>query len=73
MEKREMRIVKFIGPTPFLAVCTQCNQQFRIAGTGVHTVESTTNILKSQFDAHKCQSVDSKNAPPIARDAKEDK
>ena len=69
-----MRIVKFIGPTPFLAVCTHCNQQFKISGTGVHTVESTTRILKSQFDAHKCESTDSsQNAPPIVRDAKEDK
>lgn len=59
MPERAIRIVKSIGPMPCIAVCMSCSQQFRISGTGVHTVESATATLQEQFDGHKCRPIDS--------------
>ena len=74
MSKREFRIVECIGPVPFLAVCAACSLQFKIVGSGVHTVLSAEANLRQQFDDHKCVPMDSsQNAVRIVREATEDK
>lgn len=74
MAKRMMRIVTRIGPAPYLAVCTECSQQFRVTSGKTFTVEDATQTLQSQFDAHKCKPEDaSQAAVRIVREATEDK
>jgi hypothetical protein len=74
MPEREMRIVKYIGSMPCIAACMYCNQQFRVSGTGVHTVESAMATLQEQFGGHKCKPMDSsQNALRIVRESTEGK
>lgn len=72
--KRKLRIVKYIGPAPHVAVCESCNQQFRVTYGKEFTAEDATRVLQEQFDAHKCEPVDSsQNALRIVREATEGK
>jgi hypothetical protein len=74
MPKRELRIVKRIGPAPYLGVCVRCNQQFRVTYGKEFTVEDATRVVQEQFDAHKCEPMDSsQNALRIVREATENK
>jgi hypothetical protein len=70
MAKRMMRIVKMIGPAPYLAVCTKCGQQFKVTSGKSFTVEDATQTLQGQFDAHECKPEDaSQAAVRIVREA----
>ncbi len=74
MPKRAIRIVKHIGSTPVLAVCIACSQQFKAPTTSLNSVKECTDAIQKQFDAHKCQPMDSsQNALRIVREATEDK
>jgi len=74
MLKRELRVVKRIGPAPHLAVCTYCNEQFKVTYGKEFTVEDATRVIREQFDAHTCKPIDiSQNALRIVREATEDK
>jgi len=74
MEKRSLRIVKRIGPAPYLGVCTYCNQQFKVTYGKTFTVEDAIATLQEQFDAHKCKPMDSsQNALRIVRESTENK
>jgi len=58
-EKREnprmMRILKRIGTTPILAVCTNCAQEFRTPTDTITPVSEAQQILESRFRAHRCE------------------
>jgi len=72
MAKREMQVVKYIGPAPFLAVCTYCNHQFKIPPDVTMTAADAAAFLQSEFDKHKCERMDeSQNAVRIVREATE--
>jgi hypothetical protein len=72
MPKRAIRIVKHIGATPCIAVCTHCSQQFK--ASDIRSLKEATASLQSQFDAHKCKALDSsQNALRIVRESTEDK
>jgi len=72
--KRAIRIVKHIGATPFVAVCTYCSQQFKVSPSETRTTKDATANLQAQFDAHKCKPIDSsQNALRIVREATENK
>jgi hypothetical protein len=74
MPKRELRIVKRIGQAPYLGVCLHCNQQFRVTYGKEFTVEDATRVVQEQFEAHKCEPVDSsQNSLRIVREATEGK
>lgn len=74
MPSRKLRIVKRIGPAPYLGVCERCNRQFKVTYGKTFTVEDATAVLQEQFDAHKCEPVDSsQNALRIVREATENK
>jgi hypothetical protein len=69
MPKRELRIVKRIGPAPYLGVCLNRNQQFKVTYGKEFTVEDATTTLQEQFDARKCTPIDSsQNALQIVRE-----
>jgi hypothetical protein len=72
MPKREMRIVKYIGPAPYLAVCTYCNQQFKVPPDITLTAVEAEATLHAEFDQHKCKRLDaSQNAVRVVREATE--
>lgn len=71
MPKREMKIVKKIGPAPYMAVCTNCGHQFRVTSGETFTAEDATATLQKQFDAHDCKEDASQAAARIVREATE--
>jgi len=74
MPKRAVRIVKHIGATPCIAVCTFCSQQFKASTSDLRSVADATASLQSQFDAHKCKPMDSsQNALRVVRESTEGK
>lgn len=74
MPSRAIRIVKHIGTTPCIAVCTFCNLQFKASTAHLRCVSDATARLQSQFDAHKCKPMDSsQNALRIVCESTEDK
>jgi hypothetical protein len=74
MQKRKLRIVKRIGPAPYLGVCEGCNQQFRVTYGKEFTVEDATAVIQEQFDVHKCKPMDSsQNALRIVQEATKNK
>ena len=52
MHERKLRIVK-IAPPPVIGLCERCNAQFTSSSP------DTDADIAAQFDAHKCQPLDS--------------
>ena len=52
MHERKLRIVK-IAPPPVIGLCERCNAQFKSSAL------DTDADIAAQFDAHKCQPLDS--------------
>ncbi len=72
MPEREMRIVKYIGPAPYLAVCTRCSQQFKVPPDITLTAMDAEANLQAEFSRHECKQLDeSQNAARIVREATE--
>ena len=53
--KRRLRVVKWLGMTPAVAVCTSCDRQFKIPLTGVAKTLDAQESLELQFDNHRCK------------------
>jgi len=53
--KRNLRVTKWLGTIPAVAVCTACNRQFQVPLTALHRVAEAQKSLKLQFDGHKCK------------------
>lgn len=58
MPKRALRVVKWIGQTPAVAVCMFCNREFKTGMRALSRVEDAKAYLQDQFDRHKCKSED---------------
>jgi hypothetical protein len=72
MANREMRVVKYIGPAPFVAVCTNCSQQFKVPPDITMTAGEAQATLQAEFSKHECKRLDeSQNAARIVREATE--
>ncbi len=72
MANREMRIVKYIGPAPFVAVCARCSQQFKVPPDITLTAVDAEAKLQAEFDQHKCKPLDaSQTAARIVKEATE--
>jgi hypothetical protein len=69
MTKREMRVVKSIGPAPYMAICTNCGHQFKVTSGKTFTVEDATETLQKQFEAHNCSEDASQSAARIVKEA----
>jgi len=55
-DKGRLRVTKWIGTVPAVAVCTKCQRDFRVPVTILkRTLDAQAN-LKMQFDRHKCES-----------------
>jgi hypothetical protein len=58
MPKRNLRVLKWLGTTPAIAVCTMCNREFKVPLEVLKRVGGAAENLKLQFARHKCKSDD---------------
>jgi hypothetical protein len=54
MEKRRLRVLKWIGTVPAVGVCTLCKREFKVAITAIKTVSDAQADLSLQFAQHQC-------------------
>ena len=74
MGKRILRVVKWLGATPAVAVCTNCSRNFNAPIDVLKSQSAAQDYLQKQFDQHKCEALDSsQNAVRIVNEATEDK
>jgi hypothetical protein len=55
MEKRNLRVVKWLATTPAVGVCTLCNREFKVPLNALKSVSLAQESLRVQFAAHKCE------------------
>jgi hypothetical protein len=55
MAKRNLRVLKWLGTTPAIAVCTMCNREFRVSVEVLKRVGGAVESLKLQFAEHRCE------------------
>jgi hypothetical protein len=55
MEKKRLRVLKWIGTVPAVGVCTLCNREFTVPVTATKRVADPQESLKLQFDQHQCK------------------
>jgi hypothetical protein len=71
MAKRALRLVKNLGRTPAVAVCTVCGKTFETPLGALGSIKDAEASLQQQFYGHKCEG---KDAPqPTGRILKEDR
>jgi hypothetical protein len=63
MEKRNLRVVKWLGPVPAVGVCTDCGRAFKVPPDSLKKTAEAQESLRKQFAEHKC----------IVRESTEDK
>ena len=63
MPKRNLRVLKWLGTVPAVAVCTFCNREFKVPLAAVKRVPDAQENLKLQFAEHECQRHDSVEPP----------
>jgi heterodisulfide reductase subunit B len=74
MAKRAIRVVKWLGTTPAVAVCTACARNFNAPVDVLKSQPAAQDYLQKQFDQHKCEPLDSsQNAVRIVHEATDDK
>jgi len=54
MPKRNLRVLKWLGTTPAVAICTSCNREFKVPLEVLKRVGGAVENLKLQFAQHKC-------------------
>ncbi len=55
MEKRNLRVVKWLGTIPAVGACTFCDRLFNVPMTALKRVSDAQESLRFQFAQHKCQ------------------
>jgi hypothetical protein len=55
MPKRNLRVLKWLGTTPAIAVCTSCNREFKVPLTHLKRVDAAQENLRQQFNQHWCE------------------
>ena len=72
MAKRSLRVVKWLGLVPAVAVCTACSRNFNVPAALLKRTSDAQESLRKQFAEHKCESLDSsQDAARIVREATE--
>jgi hypothetical protein len=64
MAKRNLRIIKRVRNVPVLGICEYCNSQFTADQHGQSAAAQAA--LQQQFNAHKCQSLDTGQSAALA-------
>jgi hypothetical protein len=55
MPKRNLRVLKWLGTIPAVAVCTSCNREFRVPLEVLKRAGGAVENLKLQFAQHQCK------------------
>jgi hypothetical protein len=55
MLKRNLRVLKWLGTTPAIAVCTACDREFKVPLDILKRVGGAVENLKLQFSEHQCK------------------
>jgi hypothetical protein len=55
MQKKRLRVLKWLGTVPVVGVCTLCNREFTVPVTAIKRVADAQESLKLQFDQHQCK------------------
>jgi hypothetical protein len=58
MPKRSLRVVKWVGSVPAVAVCTCCDHEFKVPVSSMKRVSDAQQLLKNAFAEHECKSDD---------------
>jgi len=51
---RILRVTKWLGPVPAVAVCSQCGREFKVPLTLLKRTSEAQESLRKQFAEHKC-------------------
>jgi hypothetical protein len=62
MGKRSLRVIKWVGTVPGVAVCTVCNREFRVPSSFMKRVSDAQQTLKNAFAEHECKNENSGHA-----------
>jgi len=54
MPKRNLRVLKWLGTVPAIAICTRCNREFKVPLTDLKRVANAQESLRLQFAEHQC-------------------
>jgi hypothetical protein len=55
MAKTSLRVSKWLGTTPAIAVCSACHREFKVPLDKLKRVTDARGFLKLQFAEHSCQ------------------
>jgi hypothetical protein len=55
MAKRILRVTKWLGMTPAVAICAACGQEFKASIDSLRRTKDAQENLQGQFDRHVCQ------------------
>jgi hypothetical protein len=55
MAKRRLSVTKWLGTTPAVAACVQCNREFKVPMSELARTKDAQASLQKQFDQHICE------------------
>jgi hypothetical protein len=64
MLKRNIRVTKWMGMVPVIAVCTACGREFKASLNELRQVTAAQESLRMQFDHHVCEEQPKPEASP---------
>lgn len=53
-KKRTLKVTKWLGTVPVIAVCSACSHEFKVPLTALNRVVQAQESLQLQFAGHKC-------------------
>jgi hypothetical protein len=56
MEQSKLRVTKFMGAAPAIAICADCGRQFKVPTNHLNRATDAKENLQQQFDRHECRS-----------------
>jgi hypothetical protein len=54
MARRVIRVTKWLGMVPAVAICAACNREFRVPLDSLKRLTEAQQNLQLQFDRHQC-------------------
>jgi hypothetical protein len=51
---RTIRVTKWLGPVPAVAICSQCGREFNAPLTSLKRTTDAQESLRKQFAEHRC-------------------
>jgi hypothetical protein len=58
MEKRRLRVLKWLGTVPAVGTCTSCNREFKVSMTAMKRVADAQESPRVPFAEHQCNRED---------------